>query len=204
LECARQPLGLGYEIKARDILRGSGFWRSHEDERNKIREIFLTAPKKYSGISFVSIINKKALKKQYSTPADPYLLCLEFIFERLQMFLFDIDDYGIIIYDQNKTLENTLHDTAISLVREGSLLIYFSKILNELVIKHFKIDRIVEFSLGRSENSIGLQIADFFSTMTYAYVKEGKPSSCIWWEKLESSLYKKDGKLLGFGYKEFP
>ncbi|WP_041437928.1 hypothetical protein [Thermodesulfobium narugense] len=67
-----------------------------------------------------------------------------------------------------------------------------------------KIDRIIEFHSGRSKNSIGLQITDFFATMTYSYNKDGKPSPCEWWDKLELSLYRKDGQLQGVGYKYFP
>jgi len=164
----------------------------------------LKAPKEYGGTAFVVVINKLAHRERYAYPADPYQLSLEFIFERLQMYLSDINDYGICVYDQNKRLEDALQNTATVLLREGSDLIYFSRFYHSLVIKTLPIDRIVEFSLGRSENSIGLQIADFFATMTYTYVKDGKPSPCGWWDELESSLYRKDGQLLGVGYKEFP
>ncbi|MEO0130395.1 MAG: hypothetical protein ABIK76_01690 [candidate division WOR-3 bacterium] len=69
--------------------------------------------------------------------------------------------YSICIYDQNKRLEEKLQNTAAVILQEGSELIYFSNFYNSLVIKTFPIDRIIEFSLGKSENSIGLQIADF-------------------------------------------
>lgn len=204
LEGAARPLGQGFEIKARDISRGSGYWETHNDERNAVRDVMLTAPQKYEGTAFVIVINKRALKERYVDPENPYKLSLEFIFERLQMYLSDVSDCGICIYDQTKRLEDTLQNTATTLIREGSELIYFSSFYNSLVIKTFQIDRIIEFSLGRSENSIGLQVADFFATMTYAYVKDGKPSPCGWWDKLESSLHRKDGRLQGVGYKEFP
>jgi hypothetical protein len=204
LEGAAQPLGQGFEIKARDISSGSGYWRNHNDERNAVRDIMLKAPKKYGGTAFVVVIDKLAYRKRYAHPEDPYLLSLEFIFERLQMYLSDISDYGICIYDQNKRLEDILQNAAAALVREGSGLIYFSRFYNSVVTKTFLIDRIIEFSLGRSENSIGLQVADFFATMTYTYVKGGKPSPCGWWDELESSLHRKDGQLQGVGYKEFP
>jgi hypothetical protein len=66
------------------------------------------------------------------------------------------------------------------------------------------IQRIIELSFGTSANSIGLQVADFFSSMTNSYYKSGKPSNCGWWNLLTESLHKKDGKLLGIGLKEFP
>lgn len=204
LEGIAQPLGQGFEIKARDVSIGSSYWKTHDDERNAVRDILLTAPKKYGGTAFVVVINKLSHRECYAHPADPYQLSLGFIFERLQMYLSDISDYGICIYDQNKRLENILQNAAVALIREGSELIYFSRFYNSVVIKTFPIDRIIEFSLGRSENSIGLQVADFFATMAYTYVKDGKPSPCGWWDELESSLHRKDGKLQGVGYKEFP
>jgi hypothetical protein len=204
LQGVDKPLGQGFEIKARDVATGSGYWRTHNEKRNVIRDIMLTAPKKYGGTAFVVVISKLAHRERYPNPVDPYQLSLEFIFERLQMYLSDINDYGICIYDQNKRLEDVLQNTAAALLREGSEQIYFSRFYNSLVIKTFPIDRIIEFSLSRSEYSIGLQIADFFATMTYTYVKEGKPSPCGWWDVLKSSLHRKDGRLQGVGYKEFP
>jgi len=204
LEGGTLPLGQGFEIKARDVSTGSGYWKTHNDERNAVRDIMLTAPKKYGGTAFVVVIDKLAHRERYAYPADPYQLSLEFIFERLQMCLSHLSDYGICIYDQNKRLEDILQNAAAALVREGSDLIYFSRSYNSLVVKTFQIDRIIEFSLGRSENSIGLQVADFFATMSYAYVKHRKPSPCGWWDELESSLHRKDGQLQGVGYKEFP
>ena len=204
LEGATKHLGQGFEIKARDIAKGYDYWRTHNDARNAVRNIMLTAPKRYGGTAFVSVVNKLTHREHYAYPEDPCLLSLKFIFERLQMYLSDIDDYGICIYDQNKRLEDDLQNAAATLVRKGSELNYFNHFYNSLVKETFSINRIIEFSLGRSENSIGLQVADFFATMTYTYVKDEKPSSCNWWNELESSLHRKEGKLQGVGYKEFP
>jgi len=204
LEGGNQPLGKGFEIKARDVAKGYGYWRNHNNERNAVRDIMLEALKKWGGTAFIAVIDKQAYKERYVSPKDPYRLSLEFIFERLQMYLSDINDYSICIYDQNKRLEDPLQNAAASLARQGSEITYFSRFYNSFVKKTFPIDRIIEFTLGRSENSIGLQVADFFATMSYTYVKKGKPSPCGWWDKLKSSLHKKDGQLQGVGYKEFP
>jgi hypothetical protein len=198
LEGANKPLGQGFEIKARDVANGYGYWRTHNEERNVVRDIILTVPKEYGGTAFVAVINKLAHKERYIYAENPYKLSLQFIFERLQKYLSDINDYGICIYDQNKRAEDVLKNTAAAIFREGS------ELYNSFVEKTFTIDRIIEFSLSHSEHSIGLQIADFFATMTYIYVKNGKPSPCSWWDELESSLYRKEGVLQGVGYKEFP
>ena len=204
LEREHHPLGQGFEIKARDIVRGSSYWKTHDDKRNAVRNIMLTAPVKYEGKAFVVVINKQAHQERYAYPDNPYMLPLKFILERLQMYLSDLDDHGICIYDQNKILKDDLQDVTTRLTRNGSKLYYYSPTFELFVKETFKLDKIIEFSFGRSENSIGLQVADFFASMTYAYVKNNKPSSCDWWKTLESSLHRKDGKLDGVGYKEFP
>lgn len=201
---AVKPLGLGIEIKARDIARGEGWWQSHNQERNSVRDLMLSFPPKNDGVAFVVVIDKKSHFDKYISPEDPWSLSLRFIFERLQGYLFDKDDYGFCIYDQNKRLEAALQNSSTALMREGSEILYWSDFFNTQVIYTFDIDRIVEFSLGNSRNSVGLQIADFFATMTYFYHKEEKPSPCGWWDTLRDSLYKKDDKLEGIGYKEFP
>lgn len=92
LEGITKSIGKGFEIKARDIAKGSGYWKNHPKEKDEVLRIMLTAPKKYDGTAFVVIIDKLDHRKKYESPADPYLLSLEFIFERLQMYLSDIDD----------------------------------------------------------------------------------------------------------------
>ncbi|MBP9043305.1 MAG: DUF3800 domain-containing protein [Spirochaetes bacterium] len=201
---ASESLGQGFEIKARDIAAGSGYWRSHDNDRNAVRDIMLLVPKKYGAKAFVAVINKLSLRQHYVDPIDPYKLSLDFIFERIQMYLSDINDYSICIYDQNKRLEDCLQSAATDIIRQGSGITYIKHLNDSIVLKTFLIDRILEFSFGRSENSIGLQVADFFATMTNSYVKSEKPPSCGWWDKLESVLHHKKGKIQDIGYKGFP
>jgi hypothetical protein len=101
-------------------------------------------------------------------------------------------------------LESETQDHTVDLIRDGSHLIYASRILDTLVIKRFRLSHLLELSLGASKSSIGLQVADYFATMTYYYYKEGKPSPCGWWDTLVASLHTRDGQLLGIGLKEFP
>lgn len=201
---AKEPLGLGFEIKASDIARGAGYWRRNNRKRNVVRNTMLSAPAQYGGTAFVAIIDKAAHKNRYTNPADPCRLSFEFICERLQHFLTDVNNYGIIIYDQNKRYEHTLQNDAASLVRNGSLLLYQSRYLQTMVMKQFRISRVIEFTTGNSKNSVGLQIADFYATSTYRYFKSKKPVHCGWWRTLRSSLYRKGNKLYGVGCKIFP
>jgi hypothetical protein len=201
----RTPLGRGFEIKARDVAQGSGWWRDHNEERNQVRDLMLSFPKNFDGTAFVVIVDKKAHLYKYAFPEDPYLLALQFIFERLEFFLRDNDDFGYCVYDQNKRLEKAIQAQANQLMVEGSHGIrYWGNIIVLPFEFTLEIGHILEISFGDSRYSIGLQVADYFATMTYTYYKSGKPAKCGWWELLLESLHRKDGKLLGIGLKEFP
>ena len=38
------PMGQGFEIKARDIARGKGWWQNHTNERNEVIDLMLSFP----------------------------------------------------------------------------------------------------------------------------------------------------------------
>ncbi len=196
------PLGQGFQIKARTIARGEGWWQEHNEERNKVRTLMLSTPPKYQGTAFVVIIDKTAHQRQYVNPEDPVELSLRFLFERLQMYLVDNNEYAFCVYDQNKPIDDKLQTLSTALVRDGSDFFFISGFYLKLI--SFKIDRISEFTLGNSTNSIGLQLADFFASFTYQYYKNNKPSPCGWWDILYQSLHKRDDKIRGIGLKEFP
>jgi len=201
---ADKPLGLGFEIKAKDIAVGSEYWTSHNDERNKVRDLMLSFPKENGGCAFVVAINKQAHSERYKKPQNPYTLSLKFILERIQHHLMRIKEEGVIIYDLNHRLEPKLSSTFTSLMRNGSKILTYDMLgfPREYMLK---IDRVLEFAFARSENSVCLIVADFFATMSYHYHKKGKPSSCRWWDLLREFLDKsEDGRLEGFGYKIFP
>ena len=199
------PIGLGSEIKAREIARGGGWWTAHDRERNVIRELMLTAPARYGGTAIVVVVDKIAHLRQYVEPADPYALAHQFLFERVQAHLAeDVNDHACCFWDQNKATEDRQRDQAVGLVREGSEITFWSDYVGEEVTLRLQIDRIVEVASGRSHESIGLQIADFFATMTMAYYRDGKPGGCGWWECLRGSLRTNRGRVEGYGLKAFP
>ena len=198
------PLGQGYEIKGKDIAKGAGWWQGHDAERNAVRNLMLTLPKKYDAYIIVIVVDKALLHKRYSSPDNPYLLALQFALERMQLQLVSIPDQAICIYDQNERMSKALSEYATSLVREGSYVEYFSNAYEAYIRKRFKLPNILEFTHGNSNNSIGLQIADFFASLTYQYYKSGKPANCGWWSILTDSLARKAEQLSGIGLKEFP
>jgi hypothetical protein len=197
-------IGQGYEIKAKDIAKGSGWWSNHNHERNIVRKKMLSFPNKCGGSAFVLAVDKEAHFRKYTYPDNPYLLALKFIIERLEIHLSQLNEDAICIYDRNTRLENDIQDKFSNLKEVGSHIEYFSTELSEYISSTLNIYRILEVHFGDSLHSIGLQIADYFATMTYTYLKDGKPDPCGWWDILCSSLAKKDGEIQGIGLKIFP
>jgi hypothetical protein len=196
-----KKLGNGIEIKARDIARGSGYWSHHEQQRNEVRSTFLESVLKFNGVAFLSIVDKKAHKERYSTPADPMLISLKYIYERLEWFLRESDDYGMCIHDLNKKTQDEIQGVLSGLNAAGSSIIDYDR----MRIKHQSFVRILENAFGYSEASIGLQIADYFATQTNTFLKDGNPRGSGWWRTIWLSLKTyPTGNPRGYGFKKFP
>lgn len=203
LEKLDHPLGHGFEIKAKEIAKGAGWWKNNEGKRNKLRELMLSFPKQYGGTSFLIVIDKQKHINQYAFPGPPHEVAFQYMFERLQWKLMELNDEAVCVYDQTKFLDDDLHKASVGLMRDGSPVKYWSEFYG-YVSEKFKIDLVKEFYLGKSDNSIGLQVADYVATFGYQYFRGGKPNNCGWWETLVGGLYTKDGKLEGYGLKVFP
>ena len=119
-----------------------------------------------------------------------------------------MDDIAYSIHDRNKRLEEDIHQNIANLTYEGSRIIHYSDWYDQIIKYTYQINRVIELAFGDSRNSIGLQVADFFASMTYHYYKKDKPTSCGWWGTLVESLDRQDGdsngELIGYGLKEFP
>jgi len=196
--------GRGEEVKSKDLANGSGRWARDNTARNAVRSALLTIPKKHGGFSIVVVVDKDALVRQYSSPADPYRLAFTFALERLGNHLSGIDDHAYCVYDQNTRTQSTVLADASSLVREGSRIIAYSSFYGQLVDFTLSVDRILELGVGDSAYSVGLQFADGLASFAYAYHKQGKPTPCGWWQELVSGLRTYNGTHVGAGYKLFP
>lgn len=202
---ADRPLGLGFEIKARNVATGTGWWRRHQDIRDKVKNIMLSFPKENNGVAIVVVIDKKAHQERYFTPENPYHLALRFLLERLQHLLTELNDYGVAIFDLNQGQLKAISELESILRSEGSDILKWTWPFGLPFTFTLKVDRIVEFTYGVSHNSIGLNIADFFATMTYHYHKNGR-SHAESWSLIEQSLYRcsDSNTVVGYGYKLFP
>jgi len=205
LESFPGTLGRGAEIKAKDVDGGVGYWQSHPDHRARVRDAMLCAPSEHGATAFVVVIDKPRHLGKYVTPADPSLLALHYLLERIQMHAEHIEDHTICICDQNRRQEPAVVEVIEELAAKGSLIFYDSKAYGGLVQKHQTFSRILEFHFGQSQNSVGLQIADFFARVTYSWRKKDKDEYYPGWSHIKQTLFRNnDGKLEGFGYKEFP
>ena len=209
VECLNLPdlefrLGQGSEIKARDVARGDGWWGNHNEQRNRFRDLMLGFPAEYGGAAFITVIDKARHRDQYAYPEDPVSMAMKYLFERVERYLRETDSHVFCIYDHDTWRTDSLHEESMSLIREGSRVIYFSRFSGERMETTNILDRILEMALGTSENSVGLQVADFFCTCAYFHFKSGRPENCGWWDHLCCSLHRQNNVLEGYGLKVFP
>jgi len=196
-------IGLGQEMKAKDLDSGSGYWRDHEEHRIAVRDLMLSVPKNCSGCAFLVIVDKANHLRRYAYPDEPDILALKFLFERLQGFLEEGNSFAICVFDRNKR-EEVLLTTAQDLISLGSRISYWSPFYETYVEKILPLNRILEFHTEDSRYSIGLQVADFYARVTYSRRKNDKRPDYPGWALIREQLYTRDGKVTGWGYKEFP
>ncbi|MCD6341202.1 MAG: DUF3800 domain-containing protein [Desulfurococcales archaeon] len=201
-----RKLGEGFEIKfskAYKTLRGHpGF--------SRILRPFMEFPKRCSGCAIL-VVGDKEIFKTNRPKLPPEIEMLEdendkfyaygfrLMLERIQWFLKDdVDGWGIIIYDLNM-FEEAFSEIFGKLKYEGA------EIFNLTLESYFvlKFDRIHTITYARSENCLGLQIADFYAGITYRY-KKGEISENNWRSLVWNNLRKRKGKIIGYGYKEYP
>jgi hypothetical protein len=191
------PIGQGSEIKARQIANIIGIWKHKLTQGHKIRDLMLGFPSTCDGKVCVCVIDKNRYNHKYRTPTPPYELTLTYTLERVQRYLDEVSDHGLCVYDQAKSLDDQLHRHSVRLIRDGSY-------VEGPQGKAINLERIIEFYLGSSENSLGLQVADFFATYVYQFFKRGMPLGCDWWPTLCSQLYAPGGRIIGSGLKLVP
>ena len=100
------------------------------------------------------------------------MMAFRFLMERLEWFLRRENDIAFCIYDQNKRLEGQLQNKMSTLITDGSPIQYFSEYFGTIVNYTWEIKQVFELAFGNSHNSIGLQISDYFATMSYQYFKK--------------------------------
>ncbi len=197
------PLGRGFEIKAKEILSGNGWWSRHPQQRSKMRDLMLSFAKTCDGASFVIVIDKEKLQQEYSQPIDPHKLALRFMFERVQHYLEEVNDTAICVSDQAHRFEVEIYEFTNSLLRTGSTISVYDWNGYPSSI-NFSLARIIDFCVARSEYCFGIQVADYLASFTFHYLKSKNRERCDWWNDLVRGLHGKSGRIAGIGFKKFP
>lgn len=194
-------LGRGEEIKAASVDRGVGFWHENPRLRDSVRKIYLDLE---DVTYFVVIVDKKLHKQRYGNNAqDPSQLALKFLLERIQGFLNENQEQGMVFIDGNKREEAEQRGFLGNLLKRGSGGIAIGKYVATIYEWRLDLRDILEIHLGDSKHSLGLQIADFVARHAYSWWKNGKNSSYPGWKFTEPRLYRYPNHL-GWGLKVFP
>lgn len=193
-------LGRGQEIRANGVDRGDGFWGKHPDLRDKVRELYL---EQSHAIYFLVCIDKQRHLNRYASPEDPALLGFRFAMERIQGFLRENAQQGLIIVDANKRVESEHRQFVSDLLVGGSWGLALSKCYGLPYEWRLKFGNIIEVHFGDSKYSLGLQIADFVARHTYSWWKSDKDDNYPGWSYILPRLWKYPNPV-GWGYKEFP
>lgn len=143
-----------------------------------------------------SAILKTKLKDQYSDPANPYTLSLEFLIERFLYFLEENNDIGYISVESRDPKSNT------------DLLTAFTETINNgngmhITGKRFqkKIQKMIFVTKQQNEN--GHQIADLVAYPTAKYAldpSKGNPA----FDVIRPRFREKGKEIFGYGLKIFP
>ena len=200
-EADSDSLGKGEEIKAASVDKGKGFWGRDSSLRDAVREVYLDLP---DVTYFLVCVDKKRHKYRYGKNATaPSQLGLQFLLERIQGFLDDKGEFGIVFIDANRLEEVKQRGLFERLLKWGSKGIAVSKHFGVIYEWRLNMEKILEIHFADSKYSLGIQIADFVARHAYSWWKKGKASSYPGWSLIEQRLYKYP-KHLGWGFKEFP
>ena len=146
-----------------------------------------------------SAILKEKLKSQYSDPANPYSLSLQFIMERFLYYLEENNDVGYISVESRDPKSNTdLLSTFTDIMNNGS-----GGDTHRISAKKFqeKIQKMIFVTKQQNEN--GHQIADLVAYPTAKFALDQKKANLAF-EVIKPRFRRMGGKAFGYGLKIFP
>lgn len=202
-------ISIGKEIKAKKAFSQSMYCLERDCgcEYDTLIEKILSFPSEHDGVAWSIVFDKnKWLKSDFNQHIEPQLICLNDLFERIQLYLRKSDDFAICFIDQNKRFDDKVYNLHKKINVTGSFFPAGSSTSDSPY--KFVMDRIIELHLGNSCNCVGLKIADFIARGTYQYLKERhrKNHKKIWWKSCLINSFDKNegGKVIGYGYKKIP
>lgn len=184
-------------LRSYDIRKQKNSFASLVDKKK--RDLFLNdLDKIISSLKFTVIaaaINKFKLIKTYSSPANPYHLCFQFILERAIMFLGRNEDSIILRAESRETHNDKLLASVYENFRlKGNRFIKPDEVRNKFTDLSFN---------QKIQNIIGHQIADLVAYPIGKWVldkdKENKAFDIV-----KTKLHCKNDAFLNYGLKIFP
>lgn len=191
LSCDFQ-LGYGKEIKCGEIFKHQNMCEDKYSNSEKIIDTFLNVPKKFKCKVISVVINKQGYLKDYSRSQEitPWLFAITLMYERIEYMLgnmFDDEYFCICNYDFSGFWQE-IYQHSDSLFIKGSKIYYRNYKSESLLTTEQPITRILEVTFGNSKNSIGLQVADFFSHTIYEYFKDPLCMPKSRWDLIQDSF----------------
>ena len=186
------------EIKGSALRARRGAFKDlTEQERDEIIKALIRLIEVLDDVFITAVvIDKCRLRSAYHTPRDPYDLAFEYLVERIQFFLQDADDHGVLVMDSrgsNGSLD------------QGDLrMLALLRAFQRWATGFQQITRIVEqpFFVD-SHFSVGVQLADFISYAVYRCFDRNSPWEG-WMPLIQSKFRRVHGRLDGRGLKIFP
>ena len=146
-----------------------------------------------------SAIRKDRLKRQYSDPANPYELSIQFLIERFVYFLNETHDVGYISVESRDPKSNTdLLKAFTDIINNGSG-------GNELHISAARLQEKIKqmIFVTKKQNESGHQIADLVAYPIAKYALNSAASNSAF-AIIRPKIRSRGGRIEGCGLKVFP
>lgn len=171
--------------------------------KNTKQSFYIDIDNLMSGLSYTilaSAILKERIKNQYSDPANPYRLSLEFIMERFLYFLEEKNDVGYISVESRDPKSNTdLLASFTDIINNGSW------VSDDIHIKAERFQQKIQkmIFITKQQNENGHQIADLVAYPIAKYALNPDKSNPAF-DILKPKFRSRGQGIMGCGLKIFP
>jgi len=146
------------------------------------------------------VIHKHDLKRQYSSPSNPYHLGLEFGLERVKAFLQQEGDWGQVATESAPVVNVIVEMRGRN--EDNDLELEFKRICEGGNYQRSRLNFRMVFA-DKKSNSAGLQLADLIARpVGLSVLRPAQPNRA--YEVILPKFIKRNGEFLGWGLKTFP
>jgi len=170
-----EGLGIGNEIKARNVDRGSELG-AFKHVREELVSTFLYPEDSLFTSIVVAVHKKEHLEERGDKAFELYAWALRLLSERVHYYVNRRSSKTLLVLDSTPEEGNYLQELE-SLIKIGSIIYPKNKPFDFIRVK---LDSISDIYFGNSKYSLGLQIADFYARFAYSALKRGDPTYPGW------------------------